>query len=124
MKIIKTSNKSILSPGKIILCLCAVYIVLFIGSCDLINNPKDPDYLDKLYAEIDWANAAKLSVTVAYPGEWGRSPQEGPNNSGDVRLGYKFNVEFTPNSSYGFLEWLAFDSNEYSTNFPGFLADL
>ena len=82
-------------------------------SCDLFTKPKDPNYLKKIDEEIAWANAAKLTVTVAYPDEWGSSPQfagcfDAVRTKEKPRKGYPFNVEFTPNAMYGFIEWLAF----------------
>ena len=55
-----------------------------------------------------------MTVTVAYPPEWGNSPQSGEGKCGDTRLGYEFDVEFTPLSGYGFEKWLAFKTADYA----------
>ncbi|GHV94710.1 hypothetical protein AGMMS50293_10300 [Spirochaetia bacterium] len=88
---------------------------LLILACDLFA-PTDPNYLDKLHEEISWANAARLTVRLEYDGSWGNSnPNRGQisPNPLDIRQGYEFAVEFTPLSGYGFVEWLAFNSNQY-----------
>ena len=88
------------------------FFVVFLSlvSCRLINSEEDA-----------WAKAANLKVSVAYPLEWGISPQMGTDRCFDAvrtnetpRKGYPFNVEFIPTSSYGFVEWLAFNSNDYT----------
>ncbi|MCL2138322.1 MAG: hypothetical protein FWH41_02195 [Treponema sp.] len=92
-------------------------LIFTLINCDLFK-PVDHDFFKKIDEEIAWANSRKLAVSVAYPNDWGLSPQitgcldnvrtkEGP------RKGYPFNVEFTANSGYGFIEWMAF-SSEYS----------
>ncbi|WP_461257370.1 hypothetical protein, partial [Treponema sp. R80B11-R83G3] len=86
---------------------------LLIVNCDLFTGPK-VDVFQQISDEVDWANAAKLTVTVAIPSGWGNSPQFGDGKCGDTRLGYSFNVEFTPNSGYGFRGWLAFNSSGYN----------
>ena len=90
----------------------ALLICLF-GSCDLFNNPVDPDFVNRLDDEIAWANAAKLTVTVGFPAEWGSSPQRGTGFCGDTRLGYPFDVEFGVMPGYGFEGWIAFPSDKY-----------
>ena len=88
-------------------------------SCGLFNTPVDPEYIKNIDEEIAWANAARLFLNVAFPPEWGVSTQMGENKCFDVqrkserpRAGYPFNVEFTPNSGYWFVEWLAFEFTE------------
>jgi len=68
---------------------------LFIG-CELLNAPLDKDFYKKIEEEVAYANAEKLTVSVSFPDEWGRSPQFGDNKCGDVRKGYAFNIEFLP----------------------------
>ena len=89
-------------------------IILFICSCDLFNAPQQTDYYAKIDAEIAWAHAARLTVRVDYPPEWGSSPQQGDLNRDNTRKGYSFNVEFTPLSGYGFEKWLAVPTVEYN----------
>ncbi|GBU28501.1 hypothetical protein R84B8_02060 [Treponema sp. R8-4-B8] len=86
---------------------------ILLSSCNLFTGPK-VDLFQVISDEVDWANAARLTVTVAVPSGWGNSPQFGDGKCGDTRLGYLFNVEFTPNSGYGFRGWLAFKSSEYN----------
>ena len=84
-------------------------------SCDLINAVNDPDYFELIDEEIAWANAAKLTVTIAIPQSWGTSPQIGTNRCFDKvrtsqtpRKGYPFEVEFTPEAAYSLLGWRAY----------------
>ena len=85
-----------------------VLFALLVVSCDLLNTSLDDDFLNKIDDEIAWKNAAKLSVSVSFPQEWGRSPQFGDNKCGDVRKGYAFNVEFNPQAAYALSEWRAY----------------
>ncbi|MCL2138366.1 MAG: hypothetical protein FWH41_02415 [Treponema sp.] len=110
---LKKSFHSSLAP-----LLIAIYSLL-ICNCDLFNNSKDPHFIKKIDEEIAWANAAKLNVAVAVPSGWGISPQlagckDAVRTNESPRKGYTFNVEFTPNAGYGFIEWLAFNSSTYS----------
>ena len=100
-----------------------IVICLFLFSTCELFYPTDPDMLAKIDAEIAWANAKKLDVTVSIPpgSGWGSSPQSGTNRCFDTirtretpRLGYPFNVEFEEGSGFSFRGWLAFNSNEYS----------
>ena len=77
----------------------------FFANCSLFSGPPDKDLLKKIDAEIAWANAKKLIVTVAFPQEWGTSPQRGENQCGDVRQGFAFNVEFVPSSAFSLIGW-------------------
>jgi len=86
---------------------------LFIVSCDLFTGPK-VDLFQVISDEVDWANAPKLTVSVAFPPEWGNSPQSGEGKCGDTRKGYEFGVEFTPLSGFGFEKWLAFYTADYA----------
>ena len=86
-------------------------------SCDLFNS-SDKEYLSNIDEEIAWANAERLTVQVAVPSGWGSSPQtarcyDAVRTNETPRKGYPFTVEFSPNSGYGFVEWLAFGS-EYT----------
>jgi len=85
--------------------------LLTVTGCDLLNAAPKTDYLDKIDSEIDRANAAKLTVTVANPLAWGSSPQAGTGRCGDVRKGYAFDVEFTPSAAYSLVEWRAYASS-------------
>jgi len=112
----KMRKKPVFSLSAIHCSLLTVLCSLFIVSCE-----GDPGFMQRIDDEVAWSNASRLSVTVAIPAGWGFSPQGGPNRCFDnkhtrenPRLGYEFNVEFSPESGYGFVEWLAFNGNEYS----------
>ncbi|WP_461256086.1 hypothetical protein [Treponema sp. R80B11-R83G3] len=112
------SNRYNRTPKKqrrhpLFLALLIANYSLFIVSCDLFTGPK-VDLFKQISDEVDWANAAKLTVTVAFPPEWGNSPQSGEGKCGDTRLGYEFGVEFTPLSGFGFEKWLAFKTADYA----------
>ena len=88
--------------------------LLAFATCDLFN-PVDPDILKKIDAEIAWANAAKLNVTIAFPPAWGTStPGQGliQRNIIDIRQGYDFEIEFTPVTEFNFLEWRAYATED------------
>ena len=93
---------------------CSLILLIFIlVSCELFTGPKE-DLFQIISDGVDWAHAAKLAVSVAYPPEWGNSPQSGYGKAGDTRKGYAFSVEFTPLSGYGFEKWLAFPTFAYA----------
>ena len=75
-------------------------------SCDLLNGISTDDLMDKIDKDIAWANAEKAAVTVAYPQSWGFSPQV--TGFGDVRIGYEFDLGFTPSDEYALLGWQAY----------------
>ncbi|MCL2443998.1 MAG: right-handed parallel beta-helix repeat-containing protein, partial [Treponema sp.] len=77
--------------------------------------------LAKIDAEIAWANAARLNVTVAYPQQWGTSLQRGTGRAGDTRVGYAFDIDFTPDPEYTFIEWRAYDTNELNRLYPNWI---
>ena len=87
---------------------------LLFFSCDLFTGPK-VDLLKKINKEAEWANAARLSVRIDYPGEWGTSSPSPGTLSMDIRRGYRFNVEFTSLPGYGFEQWLAIPTSEYNS---------
>ncbi len=89
-------------------------IIINFIACDLFTGTK-VDLFKQISDEVDWANAPKLTVTVAFPPEWGNSPQSGEGKCGDTRKGYEFGVEFTPLSGYGFEKWLAFKTTDYAS---------
>ena len=97
--------------------VAAIAVTLcFFAAC----GPSDPDYLEKLYGEIAWANAERLTVNVEFPANWGFSQQSGTDRCADLvntketpRMGYAFNVEFSPMPEFGFEKWLAFPTSEY-----------
>ena len=96
----------------------AVCPLLFV-CCNLFNNNPEGNILKAIDADVAWANAEKVTVTVAYPQEWGSSPQfagcfDASRTNERPRSGYPFPVEFTPSSGYGFVGWLAFDSGKFT----------
>ena len=101
--------------------ICYLLFVFTAISCDLINGEKT-DILDIIDQEVEWANAEQLTVTV-FPGEWGRSPQEGGmcfdalRTKEKPRKGYLFNVEFLPNNNFGFEKWIAVPTDGFAAWF-------
>ena len=89
--------------------ICYPLFVSTIVSCDIFAGK---DILDIIDQEVAWANAKKITVTVAYPPEWGNSLQRGEGKCGDARVGYPFNVEFTPNQEYALLGWRAYKTTD------------
>ena len=94
------------------LLLLIVSFSLFLISCDILNSTKQDDYLEKIDAEIAWANAAKLTVRIEYNPIWGTSnpPQGTVTPAMDIRQGYEFSVEFTPTQEYSLTGWKAYRS--------------
>jgi len=78
-------------------------------SCELLN-PKDPDFLDKLYDEIAYANAEKLTrVTMdVAPAAGSSTPTSGLINNPAFRLGFWFPISYHSSAEYQFDGWLAF----------------
>jgi formylglycine-generating enzyme required for sulfatase activity len=94
----------------------------FLG-CELLNNKPEIDVEKTIDAEVAWANAARLTLAVAAPGEWGTSnPPAGMLTSIDIRQGYPFTVEFAPGAAYGFIEWRAYRTSVLD-GLPGWTAD-
>jgi len=94
--------------------LLFTFVLLFVfvpTGCELLKAPDDFDILTTIDNEVAWANAANLNLTVAYPLEWGSSPQRGTGNAGDVRVGFAFEVEFTPSPAYSLIQWRAYETS-------------
>jgi len=92
----------------------SLFFLIFLSSCELFTGPQI-DIFQQISDEVDWSNAARLTVTVAIPSGWGTSPQNGTGRCFDdvrttetPRLEYPFTVEFTPSLSYSFKEWRAY----------------
>ncbi|MDR2541910.1 MAG: hypothetical protein LBC80_00445, partial [Treponema sp.] len=101
-----------------LLILFIVACSLFFTACDLLTSPANPNYLNDLQEELAWANAQRLTVSIVVPFGWGNSnPGEGLIRTIDIRKGegerYGFDVEFIPNSGFGFRGWLAFTNSAY-----------
>jgi len=73
--------------------LVCILIVFLFSACEFFGE-NDPDFLRKLDAEIAWANAERLTVSLEYPGSWGQGTIE--TVAANRRLGYDFDVEFNP----------------------------
>ena len=108
--------------GVVVCSICFCFLLIFVFSCDLFNAPVDPDFWKKIDEEIAWANAERLTVTVALPSGWGSSPQEGTGRVFDnkrtmetPRLGYDFNVDFSPDQAYVFKGWRAYETSMLSS---------
>jgi len=86
--------------------LCSLLFLICFASCDLFTGPK-VDLFKVISDEVDWANAAKLTVKLNYPSTWGTSnPQQGTLTPAmDIRKGYEFSLEFTPDSAYTLGSW-------------------
>ena len=85
------------------------------ASCDLFNGPK-VDLFKVISDEVDWASAAKVAVTVAFPPAWGVSPQMGTGKCGDTRVGYEFEINFSVNQEYAMLGWRAYRTADMPEN--------
>jgi hypothetical protein len=94
-------------PGRALI-VAALVLSLVLAGCDLLSNKPEIDLEKAMDEAIAYANAARLTVTVAVPDGWGFSPQQGTNRAGDTRRGFPFDVEFTPAPAYAFLEWRAY----------------
>jgi len=98
-------NKSM--NNKIFYFLFPFFCSLLIINCDLFTGPK-VDLLQVIGDEVDWANAPKLTVRIDYPPAWGvSSPSQGIITM-DLRKGYEFGVEFTPEMAYTLQKWMVF----------------
>ena len=90
--------------------------MFLITSCDLFTGPK-VDLFQIISDEVDWHNAAKLTVRVEHPNTWGRSnPTGNITPTKDIRKGYAFEIEFTPDLAYSFDGWRAYKTSLLPTN--------
>jgi len=87
--------------------------VICFASCDLFTGPK-VDLFQVISDEVDWANAEKLTVRLEYPSAWGTSnPVQGALTPAmDIRKGYEFSLEFTPDPAYTLQSWMVFLTSE------------
>jgi hypothetical protein len=115
-QITKSNEQLAISKVKRAKITCLAFLIalfsLLIG-CDLFNSPVQHDFLEKIDEEIRWSNAAKLTVRIEYPPAWGVSnPSAGliTPSPKDIRQGYAFDLEFTPNTEYNFQIWRAYDT--------------
>jgi len=99
--------------------LVCILIVFLFSACEFFDN-NDYDFLRKLDAEIAWANAERLTVSLEYPGSWGQGAIE--TTAADRRLGYDFDVEFNPMQGFSIAQWRAYktaDMQAYRNNQEG-----
>jgi len=89
------------------------FLVFSLFSCELLTGPK-VDLLSEISKEVDWANAKKLTVRIDYPSAWGTSnpPQGSITPARDIRKGYEFSVEFTPDTAYTLQSWMVILTSE------------
>jgi len=91
-------------------------ISLFIISCELFTGPKT-DLFKQINDEVEWANAPKLTVRVEHPAAWGISnPTGNITPSKDIRKGYAFEIEFTPDLAYSLDSWRAYLTSSLPDN--------
>jgi len=87
--------------------------LLLFASCDLFTGPK-VDLFQQISDEVDWAKAEKLTVRIDYPSAWGRSnpPQGDITPTKDIRQGYEFSLEFTPDIAYTLKSWQVYYTSD------------
>ena len=92
--------------------IIALFSVLIFGllGCDLFTGSK-VDLFQVISDEVDWANAAKLTVKLAYPVSWG----QGAIKTSDIRKGYEFSVDFAPSTEYTLSSWVAYPTAALDT---------
>ena len=89
---------------------------LFIISCDLFTGPK-VDLFKVISDEVDWSKAAKLTVRVEHPAAWGISnPTGNITPAKDIRKGYAFEIEFTPDLAWSLDGWRAYKTSSLPDN--------
>jgi len=118
----KMKTRSFISVRNFLAFFSFIFSLLFfLSSCELFDTLPEEVLQAKIEENVQWANAARLSITVAIPSGWGESPQSGPGRCFDKartnekpRKGYPFTVEFTPAGGFGFFAWLAFNSDAYT----------
>ncbi|MDR0668734.1 MAG: hypothetical protein LBF95_01515 [Treponema sp.] len=92
-----------------LLFIAGMMVAAVFSGCDLLNAP-EIDIEDRIDQAVAWANAARLTVRVEYPADWGSSnPAQGTITPAvDVRRGFPFDLEFNPGGIYSFFEWRAY----------------
>jgi len=78
---------------------------LLLAACELFDGAADPDFLDKLYEEVAWANAPWVPLRIE-TGILGTASPMGPQPN-LVKLGYSFKLFFQPDRNYPFQGWQA-----------------
>jgi len=92
----------------LLLVFITIFVVLF-PACEIFTGPK-VDVFQQISDEVDWAKAPKLTVRIQHHRDWGdANPAQGtitPNM--DIRKGYAFEIEFTPDPAYNLVGWRAY----------------
>jgi len=78
---------------------------LLLAACELFDGAADPDFLDKLFEEVAWANAPWVPLRIE-PGILGTTSLMG-SQPRTVKLGYSFKLFFQPDRNYPFQGWQA-----------------
>ena len=90
--------------------LLIVFYCLAFTACDIFD-PANPNYLDDLYAELAWSRAERLTVSLEFPPvTWGHGSIT--TTADNRRLGYNFNLEFTPSPGFSITQWRAYKTND------------
>ena len=116
----KPCSSFLIPNSSFLLTLIFVVFSLFTVSCELFTGPK-VDLFKKISDEVDWAKARKLTVRIEYPSTWGGSnPMQGTiTPTKDIRKGYPFEIEFTPDQAWSFVEWRAYAAESISVETLG-----
>ena len=69
--------------------------------------------MKKIDDEIAWSNAAKLTVVLNFPGSWGQGSIT--TIADNRRLGYDFDINFTPLQGYSIENWRAYRTDDIET---------
>jgi len=87
--------------------------IICLSGCELFTGSQ-VDLFQIISDEVDWANAEKLTVRIDYPAIWGTSnPSQGSiTPTMDIRKGYEFSVEFTPEMAYTLRAWMVFKTSD------------
>ncbi|MFP3040431.1 cadherin-like beta sandwich domain-containing protein [Treponema primitia] len=96
-----------------ILCLFSLVLLsALLFSCDLFLSKPKRNVLDDVDYEVWLAKAPKLDVQMApVPGSGISNPPTGHIDP-QPKLEVPFNVNFTPNPEYGFVEWRAYGTGD------------
>jgi len=106
-------KKLSINNEKIITHCLLLFLFFNLISCELISAPREDLFL-AISNEVDWAKVPKLSVRMDFPSAWGTSnpPQGSITPAMDIRKGYEFSVEFTPDTAYTLKKWRVFPTAE------------
>jgi hypothetical protein len=87
-------------------------VVLLFSSCDILNNKPEGDLTGAIDDAVAYSRAPELDVTMDIAAGTGAvNPPPGAITP-RPRQGYAFNVVFSPDAEYGFVEWRAWRASE------------